>query len=418
MSASFFDNAFDNAAKAISSAKKAKNAISIYVDLKAQTVHFFLMPLGDKSALSYEAHTFRSRSFDQNFFKALTDMTSAYSSAHPEVAESDITLVLPDYLFATDIATLPTLSRRKMDASLEVLLDNLYKNREELEINTMLAQSGKKSSTYSVAILSRSIRASFVAACNAGKMTLDCITFRSSAYANAVAMIDSKYAGASYLMLDIRQSESTVIFVVKGRAAGFYPLPFGYKILQRASVVAENLLFDHDTAELIVLNAKEKAKAKQLTMMRTSDASEDGADVSSLPENPMLVSDDPTAGSANTTTKELPRKMARNVPKFMQRPTPHTPEEVTYENFTIFMKWALNLLDSNDKLTTLGEPDTILVNLPDDCAHVIDTANEEREENGISFTRLGVARETENIREHIELYGGLYAPGMNKINNF
>ena len=404
--------------KAITPTKRAKNAISIYVDLKAQTVHFFLMPVGDKSALSYEAHTFRSRTFDQNFFKALSEMTSAYSAAHVEVEDSDVTLVLPDYLFATDAVSIPTLKRRKMDASLEVMLDNLYKNREELEINTALAQPGKRVSTYSVVALSSSVRASFVAACTAGHMTPGCITFRSAAYAVAVGAIESKYAGASYMMLDIRQSDSTVTFVTKGHATGYYPLPFGYKILQRSSVVAENLLFDHDTAELTVLNAKEKAKAKQLTIMRANEAAEDGSDVSSLPEDPSLISDDPTAGAADTTTRELPRKMARSVPKALQRPAPKTQEETAYENFTIFMKWALNILDSNDKLTALGAPETILVNLPDDCAHVIDTANEEKDENGISFTRLNVQRESEKIREHIELYGGLFAPQANKINNF
>ena len=407
-----------NAVKAIGSVKKAKNAISIYIDLKAQTVHFFLHPLSDKAEPSYEAHSFRQRTFDQNFFRSLTDITSGYASAHSEAADAVITLVLPDYLFALDTLSIPTLGRKKTDGALDVMLDGLYKNRKELFLNTVCAHAGKKITTYSSVAFNRSFHASFVSACTAGNMKPDCVTFRSNAYANAVSMLDTKYSSSSYLMLNICQNESTFVFVSKGRATGFYPMPFGYKLLQRSSVVAENLLFDHDTAELAVLNAKEKAKAKQLTTMRTSENGEENQDAAGQPES-TLSPDDPTVSiTVDSAVKELPRKVARVVPKAMQRPAPRNQEEAAYENFTVFMKWALHLLEENDKLVAIGRPETILVNLPDDCAHVIETANAEREENGISFTRLDLSSREETVREHLDLVGGLCSPAMNKINNF
>ncbi len=411
-------SAYKSATKALSSIKKAKYSTSIYVDLKAQTVHFFLMPLADRSAVLYESKTFRSRTFDQNFFKALTEITSQFSAAHPETAESVVTLVLPDYLFATDTIVLPSLNRKALESSLDVMLDTLYKNRNELEIKTEQAHSLKKNVIYSMTAFNRSMRSSFASACGAGKMVPDCITFRSAAYGDAVSMLDSKYSSSSYLMLDIKQSESTFMFVSKGRVTGYYPLPFGYKVLQRASVAAENLLIDHDNAELVVLNAKEKAKAKQLTMMRGNENPDEQTDGTSELDSIMMSTDPTAAARTDTITKELPKKVARNIPKYVQRPAPKTPEEVAYENFNIFMKWALNLIQSNEKLVTIGEPETILVNIPKDLAHVLDTANEEKEENGITFTRLDIDSETETVREHIELYGGLFAPTMNKINNF
>ncbi len=376
---------------------------------------FFQIPLSDPSAVAYESHSFRSKLFDQNFFKSLTKITSAYSTSHPEAADAVITLVLPDFLFSTDTFSVPTLKKKKMDSALDVMIETMYKNRKELQIHTDTALAGKKVTVYSVVAFNNSFRSSFVSACSAGKMTPDCITFRSAAFGNAVSVVDSKYTASSYLMLDIRPSDATFVFVSKGRATGYYQLPFGYKVLQRASVAAENLLFDHDSAELVVLNAKEKAKAKQLTIMRNNNPDENG----DVPEDQQNASVDPTASAVvDTSVKELPRKVARVVPKFMQRPAPKTQEETAYENFTLFMKWALNLIESNDKLTAIGNPETVLVNIPAELSHVIDTANEEKDESGITFTRLNTDAESETVREHIDLLGGLYAPTMHKINNF
>ena len=406
-----------NAVKAINSAKKAKNAISIYIDLKAQTVHFLLHPLSEKAEPVYETRTFRQRLFDQNFFKSLTDITTDYAASHPEVSDSVITLILPDFLFVTDTLSIPNLGRKKVESALNVMLDNLYKNRKELLLNTVNAHSGKKITTYSAVAVNRAIHGSFVSACTAGNMKPDCITFRSSAYVNGVSMLDTKYSTASYLLLNISQNDSTFAFVSKGRATGFYSMPFGYKLLQRSSVVAENLLFDHDTAELAVLNAKEKAKAKQLTTMRTAENGEEAPD-GTQPEN-TLSPDDPTASvSSDVTLKELPHKVARVLPKALQRPAPRNQEEAAYENFLVFVKWALNLLEENDKLVAIGNPETVLVNLPDDCAHVIETANAEKEENGISFTRLDLSSCDDTAREHLDLVGGLWSPTLNKTNNF
>ena len=54
-------------------------------------------------------------------------------------------------------------------------------------------------------------------------------------------------------------------YIVKGKVCGCYPLPFGYSMLYKSRLAAEDLLFDHSSGELLVLNAKERAKSHALT---------------------------------------------------------------------------------------------------------------------------------------------------------
>ena len=43
------------------------------------------------------------------------------------------------------------------------------------------------------------------------------------------------------------------------------------------------------------------------------------------------------------------QRVARKLPKFMQRPTPTNARDFVYENFRIFVKWALSYLRGNEK---------------------------------------------------------------------
>ena len=92
----------------------------------------------------------------------------------------------------------------------------------------------------------------------------------------------------------------------------------------------------------------------------------------------------------------------------MQREIPETEEGIAYENFRVFVKWALTLIHGNERLVALGKPEFVCVNLPQDLVSVLDTANEEAEENGITFTRLPSDGEGVSVLSNLELYGGLF----------
>ena len=112
----------------------------------------------------------------------------------------------------------------------------------------------------------------------------------------------------------------------------------------------------------------------------------------------------------------MAKKSPRRLPKFMQRPIPETPEGITEENFRVFVKWALTLLASNDKLTNLGKPECVYVNIPQSLSFVLDKANEELEENGIEFKLLDNGEYDANVLVNLELYGGFFPRAINSAN--
>ena len=73
---------------------------------------------------------------------------------------------------------------------------------------------------------------------------------------------------------------------------------------------------------------------------------------------------------------------------------------------------ALTLIASNEKLTELGAPEYVLVNLPAELASVIEFANREKEENGIRFKGMLYGEEDAKIAANLALYGGFMTKQM------
>ncbi len=414
----------------------SNRAISVVLDPQLSAIHFYAMTDGNKNAVSHEQVGYRARLYSAEFFKSMTEIVSGYATKHPGAAESAITLVLPDGLIATDTVQIPTMRRKKMADALEIAVEGLYKNHAELQINSCPASQSKKKALYSLVIARKSILEQLVTACTAGQMPPQVVTYAAATAAHAVETLNPRLRSASYLLMDIQEESTRFVFVAKGRATGQYAIPFGYSVLEKPRLAAEDMLFDHAVADLVVLNAKEKARAKQLTMMQEdvikgdlSELSEDeDGEIPTMSEPaPMEMPEDEDDEFAELSgaqaipdrpIKTLPKKTPRKLPKFMLRPTPRDDQETAYENFRLFVKWALNLLQANERLKAQGEPETVYVNMPADFAPLVDTTNEEKDENRITFTLLDWRGERDEIVRHLEMYGGLSASSMNKIHLF
>ena len=109
-----------------------------------------------------------------------------------------------------------------------------------------------------------------------------------------------------------------------------------------------------------------------------------------------------------SNAKVMQKKQPRRLPKFMLRETPNTPDWIASENFRVFMKWALTLIAGNEKLTRLGAPEYICVNLPEELGFLVDYANSEREENGCEFRRLEAPNLSHDVLANLELFGGFF----------
>ncbi len=400
-----------------------RNGLCIYVDTYHSEFCFYSIENGDKSTISRSRKSYRSKLYTVEFMAELTEAASDYKAGH-SLPDAVVTLLLPDNAVAMDMIQLPSMNRRRTDEALDASLKGLYRDTDTLMINRFLAVQNKAVTAYSVAILKKALFTALSDALQEAGLPVTCISFAAGATGDAVALLNPKLKNASYLFLDIKHHYSRFVFVAKGHVTGSFPLPFGYSILQKNRVFSEELLFDHSVAELAVLNAREKAKAKQLTVMSAEDAENPEASTEnkeSTEENLDLLfggdenaSVDPTTANAVITYKTLPKKQPRKLPKFMLRPIPHDDEGFGYENFRFFIKWALNLLASNDRITAAGYPEQVLVNLPPELDYLFEMTNRDANENGIEFHPFELSSDRDEIGEYLECFGGLYAPQVGK----
>jgi len=405
-----------NSSKGLPFLNKSKYQLSMVIDTANSAFNFFRISGNDFNSLEFDSKKFKGKIFDKDFDSQMTQSMQDFAKDYSVVpSETQFTLVLPDTSIAQTTITLPTLNKRKMADSLEAYISTLYKNKEALKINEYLATSNKHQTTFSLTVINQPLFTSLVSTCVAGTIPTSCVTFAGNCVGNAVAVLNPKFKNSSYVFLDVKENSSRIIFAAKGRTTGTYSLPFGYSILEKNRLAAEDMLFDHPTAELAVLNAKEKARAKQLTMARV-DTPEDEENKSEMD----MEYDDPTKTRVVTAEeiKVLPKKMPRKLPKNMLRPQPESEEEYAYENFRIFQKWVLNLINANDRLTSQGYPEAVYVNVPDEFGYLCDMANSEIEENGIQFMNFDTDYHSKYVKENLDLFGGLYAINMNRTNNF
>ena len=429
--------------------KKNQSSTTIAIDADNMAFHFYTMTGGNRHTAEHQIKNFAGTLFDANFFKRFKQALKSFVAENPIEGIRRVTLVLPDSAVLTDVIKIPTMRGvGKTQKSFELTLRGLYRNLDELQVKSYPAIQNRHHTTYALTALQKRIITQLYSACSENGMLVETLTFASASTAAAVSVFHPKQKNATYLFLDIKDTASHFTFVSSGKVTGFYALPFGLDFLRKPKVVGEDMLFDHSYAELAVLNAKEKAKSKKLTVMSIdgvtgiSDEEEEAADrealtADAIEEAPAETATEvaPPAEAENdeemeeeeedtaevmeipmpqasvsrmSTPKLFVRKTARRLPKFMQRPAPETEEDTLYENFRIFVKWTLTLIASNEKLTELGTLSSVYVNLPRDLASVLDRVNLEIEENGIRFLPFVYGEEDADVASKLSLFGGFY----------
>jgi len=431
-----------------SAAKTAKSAFYtvITIDPEDSCIKFSSMTEGQKASLTMETKKCRTRLFDEEFFTVFTKFVNEYAMQHPSSEAAGVTLVLPNRGVTTDILSIPTLRKKKTEESLDVSVRDLYRNSAELKVNRTLVLQNKQYTSYYLSIMQNTLLTNFYGALATSKMIPQAVTFASSAMTNAVQTLVPKLHNATYLLMDIKANHTVFAFVSKGVTCGYYNLPFGFSILEHNTLAAEDMIMGHADAELLVLNAKAKAKAKQNMMNINTDAQamaeaiaeneertaleaaeeekkeNDGEDFDDEEEKEEDIFTSGAAASAtassNMLIKTLPKKQPRKLPKFMLRPAPHGEEEYAYENFRLFVKWALNLIAANKKKLWHEKPEGVFVNLPSEYNYLFEKVNEEKKENGISFHPLEINGVNEKILNNLETYGGFFTEDFNGVNNF
>lgn len=386
----------------------ATNATTLTIFVNSDENRIYLYTGSENKANSYIAASYSSPHLDDAFFKEFSDLLRMYKQKFPRVPLTGVSLILSDYLFFTDMLTIPNLGKKAVNNSLNLVIDTLYKNKAELDYHTYPLAQTKQNAVHGLVGARKDLLAKFRDVCAKNGATVESITFSAAAMCNGAMAANPKLKTANCLLLDIRETYAQFAFLNKGRTLGAYRLPFGYSMLHTNKLAGEDLLFDYATAELLVLNAKEKAKAKQLTVLEEDDEAQ-STDEQALPiTEPILPDDD-----ADDEPTEV--RGGRKLPKFMLREIPDSAQGFMYENFRIFVKWALELIAANQKITALGEIDTVYVNMPAEYGFLFDMVNAEKKENGTVFAPMIVGTAAPKM---LDLFGGFQANQTNIINNF
>ena len=415
-----------------------KNAVltTIEVDAHHSAIHFYTMIGGDRSTIARHTRTYAGALFDGDFFKRFKLALREFAAANATDGIRKVTLIIPDAAVLNDVIKIPVIRGiGKTGRNLPHAMQALYSNYSDLRTATYLAYQNRQHVAYAVTAVQKYILSSLYAACSENGMLVDTLTFHSAAAVGGAATLCPKQKNASYLFLDMKDTVSSYAFVANGKVVGTYTLPFGYDFLRKDKITQEDMLFDHATAELAVLNAREKAKSKKLTVMSidgtaSDDEEHDEDELAAESAETMRAADDAAltvtepaaeeeeadeaaeeaapAPKPGISPKLYTRRSPRRLPKFMQRPVPETADGILDENFRIFVKWALTLIASNERLTEIAKPEFVCVNLPADLAPAVERVNAELAENGIPFLVLPHREEDGQIAENLSLFGGFF----------
>lgn len=414
------------------------NSITIAIDTVRSTFDFYSIIGNDKSTIKHTVKTFAGAPFNDEFYKKFKEAVKEFVANTPAETIRKVSVVIPDAAVFTDTIKLPAVkSGSQAGKMLEASLQTLYRNYNDLIVLSYPAEMNKQNAIFAVSAVHKQIVSSIYTICAENRLFVDTLTFAANSSVCAATMINSKLKNENYLFLDIKDIYSRFVFVVEGKAVGFYNLPFGLEFLTAPKITQEDMLFDHSYADLVLLNAKEKAKAKKLTVMAKEDDEDELTETAETPaEEPdeddlelaeLEAQEAAEAAEAEKAAEEahkktgqpiFKKKTPRKLPKFMQREVPETDEGILYENFRVFVKWALTLIQANPKITEIGKPEFVCVNIPENLEGVLAKVNEEAEENGIEFTRLPCDNLDNVIYENLEMYGALFPKQMSPVNRF
>ncbi len=418
----------------ISVSKLFAGAISsvVYFDDVDKSIYLYYKENDGKGNFVCVAEPFNHNPSENGFFTALSNVVKIHFN---KKAFGKTALVLPDYLFFTDTIKLPLIQKKAVNSSLSVAFNNIYSNSKDLKYLAYPLFKDKKNIIYNVVGIQKQILEAAFSALSSIGVDVWGVTFASNSAVDKALHFNSKLKNSGALLIDVKSKFTRFSLVVDGRAISFFSLPFGYSAFSESEVIREACLFDHSSAELLVLNSKEKAKNKKLTTYDSTpdmlgvenflksvvgDVS-DNQDESSTPsETPNAIADefdesDEESVVVTENSRGRHNKVLKKLPKYLIRPTPETKEGFIYENFRPIVKWALEIIQGNQEVFANGLPKNVLVNIPAQFNSVFDFIKAEGESE---VTFLPLADTEHKDTSNLELFGGLLIGKRNKHNVF
>ncbi len=319
-------------------------------------------------------------------------LCAAVSAVPKRPAQESADFVLNHSMYSVDFVTLPSVKRSQQADLFRTELKNSYHNFDELEFLKTEIHTGKNTVTYCVHAVQRRLLSELKA--EFGKLNINIVRFLpyGTAIVCGAALENAAVRKQPCLVLDIGAGASYIAAYGKETLLGGLEIPFGIEALSDNRVVSERALCRADAAQLLVINARERAKSTKLTMAINIEEEgidddveddeltpEEVAQLSKQPPLPKMTAegsveagadfyndedDDEDGPTKTVSVKTYSRSAVRVLPKFMRRPTPEGEENFVIENFRLFEKRVLLTLRQMRGTEFFPETQTVFIRLP------------------------------------------------------
>lgn len=189
------------------------------------------------------------KAYNKGFFDSFGQIVKLFRSRFAELDFQKTGIILPDELFFYDTVSIPSTNRRAHGRSLELAIGSLYKNHDELDIHTYSLSQNKQYTTYGLVGIRRDITEALRKACSDNGIELDGVSSRAVCLANGMLAERPRLKNEAFLLLDVEETFSTFVFVLKGQVVGYYDLPLGCSKLDCNILENERLNFECSYAE-------------------------------------------------------------------------------------------------------------------------------------------------------------------------
>lgn len=435
--------------------------IVIGFDMQRQCIRILQDTAGDEEKKVKEIF-YTERIFSDLFFAEMGAELRAYFKENRGKAEKErnVCVVLPDETVGFETFRIPNMQRVRMQQAFETELQNLYGDRLKTQkVNRFVLAKSKQYTVYGVYYFDKHITSELYRVLAECRLTPRVATYEGNALLNFVYESSFRLRGKSFLFADVREDCTVISVSSKGRTLGVAKIPHGLSLLNPAQLESEYMRVNHDAGEIAVINAREIARARSLTL---SEADSEAASAEERqayapsqgsPDEPSALSENAAQTDAETerwnasAAEEAPRensvssereeeteeeqrsvqlrpgkvfhKTPKRYPKFMTREMPETEEGFLFENFRILAKWLLLYGQQAVRSDYIASPEYILVHLPERYRFLLDKMNEEADENSLKFRAFTVAdRLSDKFQNYLDLIGGKFAKQFNKHSNF
>lgn len=395
------------------------NYSTIYIDLDGNLIHYYGL---DEGRSIHDTRKIVALPFSIEYYQKFTEIMKEFYTKYTPSSAVNTSIILPNELVFINSTNFPGLKTKEFTTSINAYIQSSFPNFKNLSIDQFRTVSNKQFTNICFTGCLKGLIEGVKKCLDDSKFIAKNFSFAANSTICGLNNLNKKLNGKTYLFMDIKEHNVQYVLVCKGKVVGFMDLPIGYEWLRPDKELAEDVALYHEESELLVVNAREKAKQKALSISSSNvnevvdeEGQVDEMDIYSDDDDPNLEQSfsNTEANLENNDNKPiviktLPKKTARRLPKFMLREVPEDDEHKVFENFRIFQKWALDIIKNNPKITSLSPVEAIYVNIPKEYNYLFDIVNQEEEENKIKFTNAGVSNEKKDISENLNLYGGCF----------